>query len=275
MTSAPALVRDGYAIHRCTGCGLHRVWPPVTPEALAAVYTAAYFQRGDKYSAAAQRAAARNDGNRVAALRGIPAGGRVLDVGCATGSFLLAAAAAGYAVDGVEPAEAAARTAAERLGRPVHAGPLETLPDDRGGFDALTLWDVIEHVPDPAAVLAGAAGRLRPGGRLVLSTGDIGSAWARLTGVRWPLLTPPQHLFFFTPDAMRRMLTAAGFSSCTIAHPGKWVTLGFAAFKAAESWGRAARPLVALLKASRMDRLCVRINLGDIMTLCAHRAGGS
>ena len=78
------------------------------------------------------------------------------------------------------------------------------LPEAR--FDIVTLWDVIEHVPDPVPLLAEAARVLRPGGRLVLTTGDWGSAYARRQGAQWHLVAPPWHLTLFD----RRTLESAG-----------------------------------------------------------------
>lgn len=273
LSATPVWVKHGYAIHACTGCGVRMVWPTPGADELAAVYTAAYFQRGDKYSEAARRAAARNDAFKLGLIRTHRTGGSLLDVGCATGSFLAAAREAGFAISGVEPAGSAAATASERLGLPVHAGDLASAAFPSGRFEVATLWDVIEHVTDPSAVIAETARVLAPGGVLVVSTGDIASPWARLTGARWPLLTPPQHLSYFTRDSLCRLLARHGFDVVSVRHPGKWVTLGFALFKAVESWGRWARPLAALIRRLGMDGWRLYLNFGDIMTVVAVKRG--
>jgi SAM-dependent methyltransferase len=87
----------------------------------------------------------------------------------------------------------------------------------------IVLFDVIEHLPDPRATLALCYESLNPGGVLVLTTGDFGSPLARLAGVRWRLMTPPQHLWFFTEESVRRLATGLGFSIERVDHPWKIV----------------------------------------------------
>ena len=77
-------------------------------------------------------------------------------------------------------------------------------------FDAVTLIDVLEHVPDPAALLATVHGRLAPGGVLAAVLPNAASLTRRLLGRRWPHYAP-EHLFFWTPAALARQLAAAGF----------------------------------------------------------------
>jgi len=138
-----------------------------------------------------------------------PARGRLLDVGCAAG-FFLAEARAFYDVRGVELSAWSSAFAREHLGLPVFTGTLQdaALPADH--FDIVTLWDVIEHVPDPVSLLTEASRVLRPGGRLVLTTGDWGSAYARSRGVEWHLLEPPWHLTMFSRQTMARAGERAG-----------------------------------------------------------------
>ena len=74
----------------------------------------------------------------------------------------------------------------------------------------VTLIDVLEHVPDPAALLAAVHRRLLPGGVLAAVLPNAASLTRRLLGRRWPHYAP-EHLFFWTPAALRRQLAAAGF----------------------------------------------------------------
>jgi hypothetical protein len=72
---------------------------------------------------------------------------------------------------------------------------------------------------------------MRPGGRIVLTTGDFGALTARLMGSRWRLMTPPQHLWFFTTRALTLQLEAAGFEVESVIHPGKRVPLSLIAYQ--------------------------------------------
>ena len=76
--------------------------------------------------------------------------GHLLDVGCHVGTFLTIAEQAGFQVTGVEPSAWASGIARGRISGPVHRGAVEDAPLPEGGYDAVTLWDVIEHLPDPA-----------------------------------------------------------------------------------------------------------------------------
>jgi SAM-dependent methyltransferase len=136
-------------------------------------------------------------------------GGRVLDVGAAGGAFVLEAGAAGWAAQGIEPAPSFARYAREVLGVDVATSTLEEaeLPD--AAFDVVTMWHVLEHLPDVRAALALVSEVLRPGGRLALEVPNAGSTVARVMRRDWPMLEPAVHVNQFTPLALRRLLEGA------------------------------------------------------------------
>lgn len=150
--------------------------------------------------------------------------GRLLDVGCSAGFFLEAARYAGWTVQGVELSADAAALARERLGLDVFVGELADAPLAPVSFDAVTLWDVVEHVRDPAAMLRDARTLLRPGGTLALSTPNIGGLFPRLsrpvavaTGY-WTHPEPPAHLFQFSQTTILRLLQATGFRVAGVLH---------------------------------------------------------
>jgi len=145
-------------------------------------------------------------------------GGRLLDVGCASGGFLSCAADAGWTVVGVEPAEVLCARAEEMLrGRgEVLCLTLQQANLPLSSFDALTLWDVLEHVPDPRAFLKHCASLLKPGGYLFANVPDLDSLQARLLRERWPLLLA-EHLNYFN----RRSLNLCGELAAL-----RWVKFG-------------------------------------------------
>jgi len=215
--------RDGFHVVECAGCGLVYVGEDPATIDLAALYDEGYYSGGREGvfadylgQAPARRAAARR---RLWSLRRLKARGRLLDVGCAAGFFLVEAKAH-YQVRGVELSAYSARFAREQFGLDVVTGTLQQAAFAGASFDLVTLWDVIEHVGDPAALLAEVARVLAPGGRVVLTTGDIGSAYARARGAQWHLMTPPWHLYFFSRPTLARLAARAGLQVERIAARG-------------------------------------------------------
>jgi SAM-dependent methyltransferase len=149
----------------------------------------------------------------------IPHEGHLLDVGCAAG-FFLAEAQAHYTVQGVELSSWSSAWARDHLKLPVITGTLQQAALAADRFDVITLWDVIEHVPDPVPLLTEAARVLKPGGQLILTTGDWGSAYARRHGADWHLMTPPWHLTMFSRDTLTRAAARAGLK------PTHWASEG-------------------------------------------------
>lgn len=137
--------------------------------------------------------------------------GSLLDVGCAAGLFLQHAANTGWQVSGVEPSETLSAKASQLLPGRIYQDVLENVISSLPLFDAVTLWDVLEHVPDPVTFLGSCAGLLKPGGYLFLNVPDLESKEARWLGSRWPLLLP-EHLNYFTRPSLELCARKAGLT---------------------------------------------------------------
>jgi SAM-dependent methyltransferase len=128
-----------------------------------------------------------------------------------------------------------------------------------GSADIIVLLDVIEHLPDPHDALALCAAHLRPGGIILLTTGDFGSLAARATGAHWRLMTPPQHLWFFTRESMRQLAGSAGLRIEHFDHPWKNVPFSLIAFQIGRMFGR------KIGLGATGGRLGIPVNLYDAM----------
>lgn len=137
-------------------------------------------------------------------------GNRLLDVGFGSGVLLQAAARAGWDAEGIELSEAAVAHA-RRLGLRAHVGDLSRYPD--GHFDVLAASEVIEHLPSPATWLREAFRVLREGGLLWGTTPHGRGLSAKLLGLRWSNVMPPEHLQLFSVRGMKTLLGRAGFRS--------------------------------------------------------------
>jgi SAM-dependent methyltransferase len=172
-----------------------------------------------------------------------PAGKRVLDVGAAGGSFLAMAKERGYTPLGCEPSTWMCQFAREHYGLELHPGTIFDMPLEKGSVDLLTLWDVIEHTPDPKAVLARAHELLTPEGVLVMSWPDYASLAARLLGPKWPFLLTV-HLYYFTPTSMTGLLRRTGFRALDYRKHWQTLELGYVGMRAAPYLG----PLAGLVR---------------------------
>lgn len=138
------------------------------------------------------------------------AGRRILDVGCGNGEFLMIAADLGYCAVGLDPdPEAVAK--ARRRGLDVRCARVPGSGEVPQSFDHIFLNHVLEHLHDPAGALREARSLLAPGGRLWLSTPNIGSAGLARFGRHWRGLEPPRHLALFDARRLAEALAAAGF----------------------------------------------------------------
>lgn len=137
----------------------------------------------------------------------VPGKGKILDVGCAAGFFLKIASDLGWQVTGIEISQEAVEFARTSLDLDVICGRFETTDFKENSFHVITAWDVIEHVLDPVVFVEKAKKLLVPGGLLVLGTPNIGSLAARIRGKKWPILRPPEHLFYFNPVSLDKLLS--------------------------------------------------------------------
>jgi SAM-dependent methyltransferase len=211
------VTEERFEIRRCGTCGLALTWPPPPPSEMGRYYPDAYYGNvGQKrYFGPIEGLQRGLYASRVRQVEKAVGGrpGRVLDVGCGRGFLLAAFQRRGWSVEGTELSALSSAHAREILGIAVHVGPLETLGLPGGHFDAVLLWHVLEHVPDPASLLVEIQRVLRPGGVLLVSVPNFGSPEARLAGPGWFHLDVPRHLVHFTPETLNAALSGAGFKT--------------------------------------------------------------
>ncbi|MBI2286182.1 MAG: class I SAM-dependent methyltransferase [Nitrosomonadales bacterium] len=143
---------------------------------------------------------------------------RLLDVGCSSGAFLHAAVKLGFRAEGVEPAPKAAATA-QAAGLKVHQGLLQEAGYADGQFDAITLFEVIEHLQHPQELLKECRRILRPGGILLVGTGNAGSWSMAAMGARWEYLHIARHgghVSFFNLGSLASLAQRSGFSVAAV-----------------------------------------------------------
>ena len=153
-------------------------------------------------------------------------GRNIFDVGTATGYFLNLAKNRGWQTAGVEISDYAAGIARSR-GHDVYGGRLPEIKiEDR--FNAVTMWDVLEHLDNPEEYLRAVNKILvSDNGWLIINTVNRGSFWARLLGRRWHLIVPPEHLFYYSPKNLKMLLQRTGFEIKEMKRMGKRFSLSY------------------------------------------------
>jgi SAM-dependent methyltransferase len=135
----------------------------------------------------------------------------LLEIGCASGTFLAEMESKGWAVQGIEFSEmAAARARAQ--GFDVQTGSVESAIPPQAPVDLVAAWMVLEHLHDPLAALVRLRSWLNPNGWLVASVPDAGSWQLSAFGSRWYDLHLPNHLYHFTPATLSTLFERAGWA---------------------------------------------------------------
>ena len=198
----------------CAGCGLTRQEPVPSPEHIPDLYPAFYgtpLRQGDTIPV--DRIDVPVHRHRARVIDGIrPVPGRLLDIGSGSGFWMEFMRRRGWRPAGIEPAPELVEYAAEVLGLPDIINT--AWPTDRElpwRPDVISMFHLIEHVPDPVGTLAQAGKALAEDGLLVLETPNLGSLAMALFGKRCTQWDAPRHICLFTVRTLARCLEAAGF----------------------------------------------------------------
>jgi 2-polyprenyl-3-methyl-5-hydroxy-6-metoxy-1,4-benzoquinol methylase len=253
----PCFTVNGCSLSRCSACRYVQIDTQPSQEELHAIYSASYFA-SSKYRD--QNILRFENDKRLALLKRFLKGqSEVLDSGCASGDFLKHAKSE-YSMHGCDISAYAVNLA--RQNNPDIADQIFVADLDRDDlpaehYDAICLWDVLEHLWDPGHVCAVLSRLLKPGGYLFASTPDIGSLSAKVFGKRWAFMTPPEHMGFFNAMSIRRLLTSTlPFTIVYRKNTGKWTNFGFLVYKL----GRVAPALAS----ERLTRFVNSVRFGHV-----------
>jgi 2-polyprenyl-3-methyl-5-hydroxy-6-metoxy-1,4-benzoquinol methylase len=254
------------------------VSPRPDPNELYALYGETYF-RNDESGVVGYTNYLRDEANirktfagRLKRLERYVQPGRLLDVGCAAGFFLDVAHERGWQVEGMDVSSFAVEYARNRFGYDVRHGSLTDLDFPAGAYDLVTMWDVIEHVPDPMAYVRKAASLVRPGGVFALATPDVDSVPARLTGARWVgYKLSEEHVYYFSTKMLARMLDEAGFEVADARHVGKYVTLRLFLDRLGMYSPLLAKALALAERSFKLSEWALYVNPFDIVAVTARK----
>ena len=209
----------GWGIERCRRCGLVYANPRAPETAILARYSSEYFWK--EYLPAAGAPDGQFDpawldqrhGPMLELIGRYAKGGRrLLEVGTGAGLFLKAAERAGWEASGLELSGEGAAFARDRLGLDVRQERAEQMSFRAGTFDVAVMFDVIEHLFDPKAVLTATRRALKADGVLIVSTPNFNALARHVLGIDWAVLSPLEHTYYYTEHTLAAMLKACGFS---------------------------------------------------------------
>lgn len=204
--------KNNYRLVQCCRCGLAYINPQPLPAELQQYYQGTY---GELYICSSRKMKskfrdARRELRRLRSLANI-AKPKILDVGCSFGYLVKTAHEAGWEAVGVDPSRHAVDFAKNTFQINVLTGDIFSAPLPKNHFDFITMFDVIEHHLNPLASLQRAYELLRKGGFLVLGVPDFGHYKAKKSGAKWENFIPPEHLFYFTLETIKKICGSAGF----------------------------------------------------------------
>jgi SAM-dependent methyltransferase len=259
--------RVHYRVVRCRSCGLVRSDPVLGADALAQLYRASTFDYGDQLDdlrVTYGRALA-----SVAEL--VPERAGLLDIGTGSGFLLELARDSGWTgLRGVEPAQDAIAKARPDI-RPLIAQDLMR-PGlfERGSFDAVTMFQVLDHMPDPLDLLAECRRVLTPGGVAMAFNHNV-TAWsARLLGQRSPIVDV-EHTYLYSPRTVRLLFERAGFDVVSVKPVTNTYSVSYLA-RLLPLPDRQKTLLLSLLRDSRVGRLKATVPLGNLCLMARRRA---
>jgi len=253
-----AHTRKTFRIVKCSSCGHIYVNPmPNLLDDYTATEDNVYLQSREQRIHTAH--------NSILTIRKyVPAGSRLLDVGCAAG-FFLDVASSEFEVEGIELSKWAATLASKN--HIVHRKPLSQLDFD-ARFDVITMFGVIEHFSNPAEEIAAAQRALKPGGYLFVYTGDVKSLAARILRKKW-WWYQGMHLQYFSRNSLDSLLKRYGFEIVEHRlHP-----VYFSLKSLAQSLARypITRPLQLLLGTRQLQLVHVKLVISGEMLVVSRR----
>lgn len=192
--------------------------------------------------------------------------GKILDIGTAGGSFLHVAKKRGWEVYGIELNKWLCKWAKKNYGLEIQSGTLFDYKFKDNYFDVITLWDVLEHVSDPKALLIEINRILKKDGILVVNYPDIDSLISKLMGKRWIFLLSV-HLFYFSPKTIKKILKLTNFETFLIKKHFQKLAFGYLVFRLHAYNQFAYKVMSKVVRFLRMENIQIPYWLGQTLVL--------
>lgn len=273
-----AFINYGELLIKCQDCGLVVAKQIPDYDDLVKLYKKEYFF-GKEYSdyIADRPALEKNFRKRIKSLQPyINKNSRVIEIGCAYGYFLNLIKDEVAWHKGFDVSKEGVEYARNKLHVNAHTENFlydkEIKPET---LDLVCMWDVVEHLGEPDKHVKKAAGLLKKGGALSLTTGDISSVIARLRGLSWRMIHPPTHIYYFSPESIKKLLAQYSLSVTDISYRSSYRNTGsiynqIICNRKAKSKNTYFLNLsYKVSRLTKLDKLNIPLNLFDLMEVTA------
>lgn len=259
-----------FQLRQCDHCELVYISPRPDDQLLSRLYGEEfYFPKDSPFTGIASGVQDLIQDARRGVVEKRSAVGRLLDVGSGDGTFVHHMTSHGWDATGLDFSPAARELALRKqLRGSFLQGSLTDIDLPAGSFDAITLWQVLEHIGEPLQVLRRVKELLRPGGLFVASVPNIEGLSAVLTGDRWWGLDVPRHLVHYTPRTLRRAVLGAGLQVVDIRH-FSFQYDPYALLHSSLDWAFTRRHFLSDLAKSRVDGRMSPLEYGYNLTALA------
>jgi 2-polyprenyl-3-methyl-5-hydroxy-6-metoxy-1,4-benzoquinol methylase len=207
----------------------------------------------------------------------LPEKGRLLEIGCAMGTLLNEIRRRGWEVVGVEPEAWTCQIARNKYKLDVINSTFQEADLQESSFDVVLLLHVIEHLPNPNKGLLQIARLIRCGRFLVLETPRFDTLWFRLLKGRERSVIQGHYYYFyyFTRETIRELACKTGFEVIQFDLVGRTITLDRLCFYAAKfiDSDHTTSLLTSLSESLRLNKVCIHVNLRDMMRLYLRKVG--
>jgi SAM-dependent methyltransferase len=255
-----------YRMVRCRSCGLVRSDPVLDAEQLRGLYRTSTFDYGGELDGL--RATYGRALDRLAALT--PARAGLLDIGTGSGFTLEVAADRGWHdVHGVEPSLDAIANARSDIGPRITADVMRAGLFAAESFDAVTMFQVLDHMPDPVGLLGECRAVLRPGGVALALNHNVAAVSARVLGERSPIIDV-EHTYLYSPGTARRLFEAAGFDVISVEPVRNTYSLSYLA-RLLPLPDSVKAGVLAALAGLRVGRVQLDVPLGNLCLIARRR----
>lgn len=210
--------KNGIPLVRCTNDGMIFLKSRLKDEQLIDIYDSRYFTNDDNYSAVGAnylRDFPQMKYNSLLRLQRISKfkkinNSNLLDIGCAAGAFVESAQEYGCEAYGIDISKFAIDFAKSR-GLKVYQGIGPEIVKENSLWDVITLWHVLEHVPDPKGLMTKVRSFMKSGSLLVVEIPNVDSLPAKLLGPKWKMISTNEHIWYFSEKTLSLLLTSCGF----------------------------------------------------------------